>query len=202
VIEIPVFIPHWAYECCGEPLHVGDSVELHLTLFGEVTASDEPEQIVVLEDGLVRVVSHVVGPLTEADGFMGSGTLLQAGQLRMGVVDVLTSSRASCVGRIYEERHGTPAGRTSGRLTSIARRQVIWERTGESSYSFAGYGASVEIDATEEPMDPTPPIESPASSATGWVAYVGVAAKGDSGEEPIDVQPESWDYQLMLSIGS
>ena len=116
MIELPVFIPHWVYECCGEPLHVGDVVELQLTLFGEVTASDEPEQVEVLEDGSVRVVGHVVDQLTEADGFIGPGTLIQAGPLQFGVVDLVISSGACCVGRIYEERHGTPAGRTSGRL--------------------------------------------------------------------------------------
>ena len=174
-------MPFWVYECCGKPLHVGDSVELQLTLFGDVTASHEAEQVTVLEDGLVRVVAHVVGHLTEADGFMRPGTLLQAGPLRFGVVEAVTSSGVCCAGRMYEERHGSPAGRTSGRLSSIARRQVIWERTGERSYSAASYGAAVEIETTEEPMDPTP-IE--------------------SREEPIDGEPDSWDFQLTLSIES
>jgi hypothetical protein len=73
VLELPVLIEDWVYECCGDVLRVGDHVELHLTLYGEAVPTDDDEGIEVLRDGRARFVANPVRLVGEEDGLPRKG---------------------------------------------------------------------------------------------------------------------------------
>lgn len=123
--------------------------ELKLTLSGDVAAAAEPDSIHVLDDGKVRIVGTAAGRVEDAHAGT-AGTLITSGGLQFAIRGAAPAARVCCVGELWEDRHGWPAGVTRGRLTDIRWRPALLREVGEGSFIVEGYGPGDELSSTED----------------------------------------------------
>jgi hypothetical protein len=148
VTIVPVWIADWVYECCGQPRRLGETAQLDLTFEGDTQPASEPDVIEVLSDGQVRVVGTVAGPVADADNHT-DGMLVTSGPVQFAVKGKAPTDRVACTGRLWEERHGYPSGRTTGELVGIRWRPAVLRHVGDVLWAVDGYGPGTELDSTD-----------------------------------------------------
>lgn len=191
MLEVPVSIVDWVYECCGTVLTVGDHVDLQLSFIGDVQPSDGPAEIEILDDQRVRVVGRLIGPIDEGDEFEESGTIVESGSLRFGVSGRHSSEFVQCTGILEEMRHGFPSAATAGVIAELRRCAAIFEKSGEREWTVVGYEPGEALDSTSNSKDEDPlvvrTLKDPFMSGGRWVPYV-------------PQQPEGWAFRLLLQV--
>ena len=196
MLELPVLIEDWVYECCGEVLRVGDHVELHLTLYGQVVPTDDDEGVEVLSDGRAQFVANPVRLVGEEDGYHKEGTRLVAGPVQFGVIGEV-ASKVRCTGELHETRHGDPDGVTAGTVLSLRRCDATYQKRGERVWAVVGYEPGEDVPATSERRPPEP-VRLPAGSSgsRGWVARAPLVPDYEGDDAP----PDGWAYRVVLGV--
>ena len=128
---------------------VGESVDLALTFVGDVAGTTEPDRILVLPDGTVRLVGSVTGRVSDACADK-AGTVVQSGNMQFAFSGDAPADRVCCTGRLWEVRHGFPAGMTRGRLFDIRWRPAALREVGERTFAIDGYGEPEELSSTDD----------------------------------------------------
>jgi hypothetical protein len=168
VTSVPVWIASWVHDCCGIQRHVDEHVELSLTFDGEMVPADGPEIIHVLDDGQVSIVGTVVGPTDDPDDHT-AGTLIKSGAVQFAVAEAVAAARVRCDGKLWEVRHGYPAGVTQGRLADIRWRPAVLRQVADRRFSIEGYGQGERLTSTES---------EPRGSSSDWALELTVWVNG------------------------
>lgn len=166
VIDLPVWIADWVYECCGPVLHAGELVTLELTFHGDTVAASEPDSIEVLEDGRVSIVGTALGSAGDEDGDR-QGTVIASGGVRFAIAGDAPAARVRCTGELAEDRHGFPAGATAGEVVGVRWRPAILREVGGRSFGIVGYGPGYELSST---------ADRPGDAVGGWAFELTVRA--------------------------
>ena len=197
MLELPVLIEDWVYECCGEVLRVGDHVELQLTLYGEVVPNDDDEGVEVLKDGRVQLVANPVRLVGEEDGYHEKGTRLVAGPVQFGIIGEVPS-KVRCTGELQEIRHGYPDGVTAGIVLSLRRCDATYKKRGQGSVGRCRLTSRAKKCASTYERRPPEPVRLPArgSGSGGWIARAPLVP-GDEGD---DAPPDGWAYRVVLGV--
>jgi hypothetical protein len=150
MVDLPVWVPDWADECCGTARHVGETVHLQLTFAGATVPAAGPDSVEVLDNGRVSVVGEVTGPAGHAEGNHTLGTQIASGRLKFALAGDAPAARVKCTGELEEIRHGFPSDVTTGLLTGIQWRPAIKRKLDAVSSVIDGYEPGEELASTED----------------------------------------------------
>lgn len=124
-------------------------MELQLTFRGDVAPADEPDSVHVPDDGKVRVIGTVTGPVNDPEDHT-PGTLITSGGLQFAIEGDPPADRVRCTGELWEDRHGWPAGTTTGRLVDIRWRPARLTKVSDIGHTIDGYGPGQKLNSTEQ----------------------------------------------------
>jgi hypothetical protein len=150
VIDLPVWVPDWAHDCCGAERRVGGTMDLQLTFAGDTVPDAGPDCVEVLDNGRVGVVGEVTGPAGDAEQNHTAGTRIASGRMRFGLAGDVPAARVKCTGELEEIRHGFPSDVTTGLLTGIQWRPAIKRKIDTVSFVIDGYEPGEELASTED----------------------------------------------------
>ncbi len=195
--EIRFWLDDWEHECCGDERKVGDKITVGLSLTGAAEVSDESDLVQSILDGEMVIIGDARKSIGTEPGWV-----VRSGDVEFGFPGDLDGVHVRCVGKLWEERHGSPGGgpaigEVTGQISGMRWHPAIYEKTSEG-HSVVGYGEPTVIYNTNKyPGFPKP--------VRPELARLGEALeRGDpvtiTAAPMNDYQPTGWAFEFIIEV--
>jgi hypothetical protein len=203
VTEIHFRLEDWQQECCGPFRRIGDEITVALSFEGSVEATDDSDSVEQLGDGEMLITGRATESLNTEPGSVVSSL-----GVKFGIPDRNVGTQVRCLGKLWEQRHGSPdggaaLGQVSGRVSAILGHQAILVRTGDRSWKTTGYEAGAPIEDTnsfpfDRDQDEAAMKQLSEDIASGKIKGRWIARKPIA---PEDLSPPSgWALEFVLEV--
>lgn len=200
VTALRFWLDHWEHECCGDQRKVGDSITVTLSLEGSAEPSNEADLVQSDPDGEMVIIGEARRSMDTEPGLV-----VRSGDVEFGFPGDISTARVRCVGKLWEERHGSPGGgpatgEVTGRITGLQWHPATYEKLAGSN-TRVGFGSPTVIYNTNKfPGYPKP-------TSPGILRMRAAAARGEltgpftfTASPMADYQPTGWAFVFIMEV--
>jgi hypothetical protein len=197
------WLSDWEHECCGDRRRVGDTIDIAMSMFGSIEASNDSPSVITLDGGRMQIV----GDVRQSED-VDQGWIVNSKNVEFGYFGERFGDRVRCEGQLFEQRHDPrerlAVGHTTGRIVAIRVHEVIYERISGPSLREIGYGESREISDTNDESEEELTADFDQSRISKSVAIEGVKGRWiavpHSAPKDDDPAPKGSIFEFVLEV--